>query len=113
MRKVLLLTLKNKIPKIHKPPPVPLRQIVASRGSITYEVSKFVAAILAPLVGTTPYHIKNSHDLTEKLSHVHLEEDETIVSHDVVALFPSVPVDDSINIIKNRLEGDNTLTAGH
>ena len=41
------------LPKIHKDG-VPLRPIVSSRGSISYEVAKELARILKPLVGSSP-----------------------------------------------------------
>ena len=37
---------------------IPLRPIVSSRGSISYEVAKELARILKPLVGSSPHHIK-------------------------------------------------------
>ena len=49
-------------PKIHKPD-VPLRPIVASRGSPRYNTARHLTKILHPLVGRTPHHITNSnHD---------------------------------------------------
>ena len=59
------------LPKIHKPG-TPLRPIVATRGSITYETAKFVTTIISPLVGKTPYHIKHSADLKDKLTPIQL-----------------------------------------
>ena len=41
------------LPKIHKSG-IPLRPIVSSRGSISYEVAKELARILKPLVGSSP-----------------------------------------------------------
>ena len=97
------------LPKIHKPD-IPLRPIVASRGSITYNTAKYVASILAPLVGKTPYHIHNSQDLVNKLSNIQLTKEESLVSYDVTALFTSVPVDASVTIIHDILHQDPTLS---
>ena len=41
------------LPKIHKRD-IPLRPVVSSRGSTTYEVAKELARILRPLVGNSP-----------------------------------------------------------
>ena len=41
------------LPKIHKPG-MPLRPIVSSIGTVTYQTSKEVARILKPLVGKPP-----------------------------------------------------------
>ena len=46
------------LPKIHKPDPVPVRPIVSSIGSVTYNIAKYVAEILDPLVGKTKHHVK-------------------------------------------------------
>ena len=82
---------------------------VASRGSVTYEVAKFVTTLISPLVGRTPYHIKHSVDLKDKLTPIHIEEDETIVSFDVSALFTSVPIGDAVCIIGDMLRNDESL----
>ena len=91
------------LPKIHKRG-IPLRTIVSSRGSISYEVAKELARILKPLVGSSPHHIKNTGDFIEQIKHVTLQADETITSYDVSALFTSVPIEAAINIIQRRLE---------
>ncbi|CAI5693976.1 unnamed protein product [Oreochromis niloticus] len=62
------------LPKIHKEG-VPLRPIVSSINSATYNIAKHLATILAPLVGNTPHHIKNSTDKVQKLT---LDPDETM-----------------------------------
>ena len=41
------------LPKVHKRG-IPLKPIVSSRGSISYEVAKELARILKPLVGSSP-----------------------------------------------------------
>ena len=47
------------LPKIHKLG-MPLRLIVSSIGTVTYQTSKEVARILKPLVGRSPHHVKNT-----------------------------------------------------
>ena len=96
------------LPKIHKPA-VPLRPIVSSRGSITYNLAKLVAQILSPLQGKTPHYIKNSKDLIDKLSNYTLTPDEKLVSYDVSALFANVPIEGSLEVIKKKLEADTDL----
>ena len=54
-------------PNIHKPA-CPDQPKVISRGSITYNMAKFVADSIAPLVGCSPHHIKNSSDHVTTLS---------------------------------------------
>ena len=88
---------------------MPLRPIVASRGSITYGVARYIADILSPLVGKTPRHLNNSTDLVNKLKDIRLEPDESLVSFDVSALFTSVSVEESLEIIREKLASDPTL----
>ena len=91
------------LPKIHKVG-IPVRPIVSSRGSITYEVAKELAGILKPLVGSSPHHIKNTGDFIQQIKQVKLQADEIITSYDVSALFTSVPIEAATNIIQRRLE---------
>ena len=96
------------LPKIHKHG-IPLRPIVSSRGSISYEVAKELARILKPLVGSSPNHIKNTGDFIQQIKQMKLQADEIITSYDVSALFTSVPIEAAINIIQRRLELDQQL----
>ncbi|XP_072028121.1 uncharacterized protein [Amphiura filiformis] len=96
------------LPKVHKPA-CPLRPIVASRGSITYNTAKYIANILSPLVGKSSTHLKNSEELVNKLSQFKLSPSECLVSYDVTALFTSVPVEERLVIVKDLLTADDTL----
>ena len=96
------------LPKIHKAG-THLRPIVSSRGSITYGVAKELSHIIKPLVGQSPHHLKSTQHFIQQLQGKKLEPGETIISFDVKALFTSVPVQPSIQIVKQRLQQDNTL----
>ena len=41
---------------------VPVRPIVSSDGSVTYDMAKFLAFVLRPLVGNTKNNVQNSLD---------------------------------------------------
>ena len=96
------------LPKIHKDG-IPLRPIVSSRGSISYEVAKELARILKPLVGSSPHHIKNTGDFIQQIKEVKLQADDIITSYDVSALFTSVPIEAATKIIQRKLELDQQL----
>ena len=96
------------LPKIHKPD-VPLRPIVASQGSPTYNLAKYLAEILKPLVENSEHHVVNSKEFIAKIEQSKLDEDEILVSFDVVSLFTNVPIDEACNIANERLLLDNTL----
>ncbi|XP_066263270.1 uncharacterized protein [Branchiostoma lanceolatum] len=97
------------LPKIHKVG-APLRPIISCIGSISYHVAKFVANIISPLVGKNQYYIKNSKHFVNKISELTVGEDEEMVSYDVTALFTSTPIQEAVDVIKERLKNDETLS---
>ena len=62
------------VPMIHKMG-MPLRPIVSSIGTVTYQTSKEVARILKPLVGRSPCHVKNTQDFIDQIKGIHLGQD--------------------------------------
>ncbi|XP_072039404.1 uncharacterized protein [Amphiura filiformis] len=82
-------------PKIHKPE-APLRPIVSSIGSLSYNAAKVLANILSPLVGKTEHHIHNSGEFVEKVKNLEVPPGQKLISYDVSALFTSIPVPDAI-----------------
>ena len=96
------------LPKIHKLG-MPLRPIVSSIGTVTFQTSKEVARILKPLVGRSPHHVKNTQDFIDQIKGIHLRQDQCMMSYDVKTLFTSVPTSKAITIIKQLLEQDQEL----
>ena len=96
------------LPKIHKEG-VPLRPIVSCINSVTYNIAKHVANILAPLVGNTPHHIQNSEEFADKIQGLRLELDETMVSYDVTSLFTCIPTREAVETVRHLLTQDRTL----
>ena len=96
------------LPKVHKDG-IPLRPIVSSVGSVSYETAKELSRILKPLVGKTEHHVKNAKDFIESIHDITLEQDECLVSYDVEALFTLVPIQAALTITKNKLEEDREL----
>ena len=75
----------------------------------TYNTARKVADIIKPLVGKSPHHLNNSSDLLNKLKGVTVDADEELISFDVTALFTSVPVEETIKIIRSKLQEDPSL----
>ena len=97
------------LPKIHKPG-IPLRPIISSIGTVTYNTAKELARILKPLVGLSEHHIQNTFDFVQQIKEVKLKNDESLVSYDVTALFTSVPIPPVLKIIEEKLKEDQELS---
>ena len=96
------------LPKVHKQG-IPLRPIVSSIGSATYNTAKELSRILKPLVGKSRHHIQNNQDFLEDLKGIQLQPDEVMMSFDVKALFTSVPIEPALVIIEKLLKEDQNL----
>ena len=86
-----------------------MKPMVSSRGAVSYETAKELARILKPLVGKSPYHVHNSRDFVQQIKCIQLQQDECNISYDVKALFTSVSIGPTINIIKEHPEQDKEL----
>ena len=96
------------LPKVHKEG-MAFRPIVSSIGAVTYETWKELSRILKPLVGKSPYQVQNNKEFLQHLEGIQLGPDEVIMSYDVKALFTSVTIKPSLNIIEKLLEEDPEL----
>ena len=97
------------MPKIHKQG-VPLRPIISSRGSATYESAKELAKMLKPLVGKSPHHVQNNPDFLDSIKGIKIKPEECIMSYDVSALFTSIPIRTSNQDHRTTVEGRQRST---
>lgn len=86
------------VPKIHKVG-IPLRPIINTIGSSTYNLDSFLSKLLSPLVGKSDSFIKNLNHFVQFIKDKRLESNDILVSFDVVSLFTKVPILDSIKIV--------------
>jgi hypothetical protein len=86
------------LPKIHKEG-VPLRPIVNTIGSPTYELARYVARILGPLVGKKNSYIKDSRDFVELIKEEKIESKDILISFDMVSLFTKISLNEAIQVI--------------
>jgi hypothetical protein len=64
---------------------------------------------LAPLQNNNGYSVTNSTDFAHRLSDINIEDDEIMISFDVVSLFTAIPVEKTCEHIRNKLLKDATL----
>ena len=89
---------------------VPLRPIVSSVGSVTYDMTTFMAFVLRPLIGNAKHNVLNSFDFARKIKGITLKPEETVISYYVVGLFTSIPPSSTIDVVHQALLKDNTLS---
>lgn len=109
-----LLTRNSTLPKFyhliktHKnSPEIKIRPIVSNVNGPTAKMAWLMATILQPLVHTVPAHLNNSLDLIEQISTIPDDIKKVYkypFSLDVVALYPSIPPDQAIRNIEQKLE---------
>jgi len=82
---------------------LPLRPIVPFIDSPTYNLSKEIARFLQPLVGNTAHHVRNAIEFTDEVKTMIVQEDEVMVSFDVVLLLTKIPVELVLEVAQRRL----------
>ncbi|BHF83210.1 hypothetical protein SprV_0802635200 [Sparganum proliferum] len=90
------------LPKIHKPN-VPLRPIVALKGTPTYGLAKWLAKHLKKLTDGSEHTAVSSTHFLERLKGV-IIADEIMVSFDVVSLFTSIPKELAMRVVDDLLK---------
>jgi hypothetical protein len=97
--------------KAHKPQKDYLaRNITSHIGSPQENLASLLNDLLKPYIESSPFYCKNSAQFVTKMKTLTLNPDDHVISFDVEALFPSVPIKDCIKMIKRTLEADPTLT---
>ena len=78
--------------KIHKNG-APLRPIVNTIGSPTYNLVKHLAKTLKPLAGNTTSYIKDSTHFIQEIKNLILDDNDMLVMFDVVSLYMKILVE--------------------
>lgn len=89
--------------KIHKKD-FPVRPITSACSSPGFKLAKFFTGLLGNIFGEEGFHIRNSLYFVNKLRDLHIENDEMMLSFDVVSMFTNIPVNHMISIIEIRKE---------
>ncbi|XP_037929293.1 uncharacterized protein LOC119666107 [Teleopsis dalmanni] len=89
------------LPKIHKQG-IPLRPITSCVNAPSQNLCQYMVNILKNLTKDSIYNIKDAISFKEKVNNAYIFDDGKLVSFDVVSLFPSIPVDYALEIIKEK-----------
>ena len=95
------------LPKIHKTG-TPLRPIVSTIGSPTYDVARYLASLLRPHLRQSESYIRDSAHFVKKLNCLQIEPEDQLISFDVVSLFTKVPIIESMDYISKLFPKDIT-----
>ncbi|CAB4012864.1 Hypothetical predicted protein [Paramuricea clavata] len=90
------------LPKIHKEN-TPMRPIVSFCSSPTYELSKYLARILKPLIERSEHRLVNSADFMTKIQVETISATHELVTFDVKSLFTSISLKLAIECMEESL----------
>ena len=83
-----------------------MRTIVSTIGTPPYGISKHLVEIIQPTLNKNEHKVINSRSFVEEAKTWDIDQNEVQVSYDVVNLYPSVPIDKSIDVILGQLKND-------
>ena len=102
------------LPKIHKRG-APIRPILSACGTPAYNLAKYLVPILSPLT-KNQYTIPSTLNFAKELVNFDLSSHSSEVvfaSFDVTSLFTNIPVQETIDIILDRLFKDKDFIFDH
>lgn len=91
------------LPKTHKTP-LKMRPIISNNNAPTEKIAKWLVADFSKYKQPESKSVLNSFDFIEKTKNIVVEDDEVLVSFDVVALFPSIPISETLILLKEWLQ---------
>ena len=92
------------LPKVHKPN-IPLRPVVASYNTPSYNLAKFLVPFLVSITDCT-YSLKNSYEFVNILNNFNFPQEYFICSFDVTSLFTNIPLKETIDIAVSEMYKD-------
>ena len=90
------------LPKLHKRTMnVPWRPVIFNNGIATEGISSFLDFHLKNIIPTIPHILEDTRDILYKIEQLqNIPESTLLVSFDVVGLYPHIPYDEGLQIMK-------------
>ena len=98
------------LPKIHKAN-TPLRPILSALGTINYKIAKYFIPLLRNIT-FNEYTLTDSFSFVDKIINIPNANNYYMASFDVVSLFTNVPLEETTNLIINKLFRESTHVNG-
>ena len=83
-----------------------MRVIVSTIGAPPYGISKYLVDIIQPTLNKNRHKVKNSKSFASQAQTWKIEPDQMQVSYDVTNLYPSITIDEAIDVILQQLSED-------
>ena len=91
--------------KVHKPN-FPIRPIISSINTFSYNISKFLASFLNVMT-INEYTIRKTSEFIDTIKELKFNSDVVLASFDVESLFTNIPLSETCDIIENNLHQGN------
>ena len=83
-----------------------MRTIVSTIGTVPYGTSKHLVEKIQSTLNKNKHRVVNSFTFVQEAKTWEIYQDEVQVSYDVVNLYPAVPVDKAIKVLRDTLNND-------
>jgi len=87
----------------------PIRPVINNINAPAYNVAKYLNKRIQSLIHLPDtYNIKNSKEIAEELTHIHIDENSRLVTYDIKDLFVNLPIQGITNATNFWLRRNNT-----
>ena len=93
--------------KVHKPNN-PLRPVVSMIGTPEYQLAKWLDSYIKPNICST-YMLNSTANFLDEIHNVRINNGDICVSFDVTSLFTNIPLDETIQLIADRVYSNDAV----
>lgn len=95
------------LPKLHKPG-YPIRPLINFKTAPSYFIAKTIDKILRQKIDiNNKYIVKNGYEVIFKLKNTSINNNTKMISYDITNMYSNIPINATIDIIRNKLINNN------